>query len=310
MKFPFTTLIALLAFAVRAAELSPHFPGLAHIALQAHDVEKSRAFYTDFLGFAAPCAITNKDGSIRQVSIKINDRQTVELFPEKEAGTDRLRNIAFETDDASKAHQVFSAHGVKTSGDPVTNQIGDVSFTVADPDGHTLEIVQYTPAGGIRLDQGKFLPDTRISKHMMHVGILVGNLDSALEFYAHLLGGAEIWRGARDPKQLNWVNVKLADSDDYVEFMLYSEMPNLDKLGSLHHMCLTVPDVEAAKATLEARATRVGYTRPMAISTGINRKRQLNVWDPDGTRVELMEPNTVDGKPAKFSTAPPPKHAP
>jgi len=45
----------------------------------------------------------------------------------------------------------------------------------------------------------------------------------------------------------------------------------------------------------------------MEIRTGVNRKRQLNLFDPDGTRVELMEPKTIDGAPAPSSTAPPPK---
>ena len=40
---------------------------------------------------------------------------------------------------------------------------------------------------------------------------------------------------------------------------------------------------------------------------GTNRKRQLNLFDADGTRVELMEPRTVDGQPVPPSTAPPPK---
>jgi len=66
--------------------------------------------------------------------------------------------------------------------------------------------------------------------------------------------------------------------------------------------------VDNAKAILEQRAARIGYTRPMEIQTGINHKRQLNVYDPDGTRVELMEPNTIDGKPVPPSTAPPPHH--
>jgi len=45
----------------------------------------------------------------------------------------------------------------------------------------------------------------------------------------------------------------------------------------------------------------------MEIRTGTNRKRQMNLFDPDGTRTELMEPRTVDGKPAVSSTAPAPK---
>jgi lactoylglutathione lyase len=41
--------------------------------------------------------------------------------------------------------------------------------------------------------------------------------------------------------------------------------------------------------------------------TGINRKRQVNLFDPDGTRVELMEPDTIDGRPVPSSTLPPPR---
>jgi hypothetical protein len=57
---------------------------------------------------------------------------------------------------------------------------------------------------------------------------------------------------------------------------------------------------------LKKRAEKVGYTREIVLQTGVNRKRQINLYDPDGTRIELMEPNTVDGKPAPNSTAPPP----
>ena len=139
------------------------------------------------------------------------------------------------------------------------------------------------------------MPDTRISSHMTHAGILVGPLEPAMSFYCGVLGGKETWRGSRDSKQLSWVNVKFPETEDYVEFMLYSELPAPDKRGKQHHLCLVVPDVEKAKALLEPRAARIGYMRSMDIATGVNRKRQL------------MEPRTVDGLPAASSTAPPPK---
>src|SRR5215468_9384517 len=76
----------------------PHITGLSHIALYVHDLEKSRAFYKDFLGFAEPYSLTNSDGSLHLTWIKINDRQTIELFPET-TNSDRLYHIALETDD-------------------------------------------------------------------------------------------------------------------------------------------------------------------------------------------------------------------
>jgi lactoylglutathione lyase len=57
---------------------------------------------------------------------------------------------------------------------------------------------------------------------------------------------------------------------------------------------------------LEARPARTNYPRPIEVKVGKNGKRQANLFDPDGTRIELMEPNTVDGKPVPSSTAPPP----
>ena len=142
---------------------------------------------------------------------------------------------------------------------------------------------------------------------MRHAGILVGSLDAGLTFYRDILGFRETWRGSRDGKTLDWVNLQLPDGDDYIEFMLYGELPAPDKRGSQHHICLVVPDIEAAAGVIRSRAAKAGYTRPIETRTGINRKRQLNLYDPDGTRSELMEPGTVDGTPTPSSPALPPR---
>jgi lactoylglutathione lyase len=72
---------------------------------------------------------------------------------------------------------------------------------------------------------------------------------------------------------------------------------------------LEIEDAETAVARLNRRRYRQSYTRDIEIRTGINRKRQVNLYDPDGTRVELMESRTVDGTPAPASTLPPPSRA-
>jgi lactoylglutathione lyase len=63
-----------------------------------------------------------------------------------------------------------------------------------------------------------------------------------------------------------------------------------------------------ARAAIENSPARTSYTRPIEIRVGINRRRQLNLFDPDGTRSELMEPQTVDGVPPVSSTNPYPAH--
>jgi lactoylglutathione lyase len=78
-------------------------------------------------------------------------------------------------------------------------------------------------------------------------------------------------------------------------------------MGVKNHICLVVPDIEKAVAALQARPNYKDYGQKIEIKTGVNGKRQANLFDPDGTRVELMEPTTANGKPVPPSTASPPQ---
>ena len=289
---------------LKAAE-RPRITGVAHIALFVQDIEKSRAFYHDFLGYEEVFQLDNPNGSLSLTFVKVNDRQYIELFPEKEPGTDRLNHISVEVDDAEAMRAYLGSRGIKVPEKVGKGRIRNSNFNVKDPDGHTVEIVQYQPDGWTVRDNGKALKGPRISPRMMHLGILVGALEPAMKFYRDILGFEEIWRGSKDGQQLSWVNMKVPNGKDYVEFMLYDRIPAATARGTQHHICLEVDDIDQALAELEKRPARKAYTRPLEIRTGINRKRQLNLFDPDGTRIELMEARTVDGKPTPSSTAPP-----
>jgi catechol 2,3-dioxygenase-like lactoylglutathione lyase family enzyme len=188
-----------------------------------------------------------------------------------------------------------------------TGKIGNIQFGIVDPDRHNVEIVQYQPQGWTIRDRGKALPDTRIATRIAHLGVLVGTLAPSLQFYGQTLGFQETWRGGPSAKVLSWVNMRVPHGRDYLELMLYEKLPPPEERGGKNHICLEVPDVARAVAVLEQRRARTGYARPIEVKVGVNRKRQANLFDPDGTRVELMEPNTVDGRPTPPSTAPPPR---
>jgi catechol 2,3-dioxygenase-like lactoylglutathione lyase family enzyme len=289
------------------APARPHILGIAHVAFSVSDIEKSRAFYKDFLGFAEPFKLNNADGSLALTFIKINDQQYLELFPGLDPDADRLHHVAVQTDDAERMRLYLAVHGVKVPDYVPKGRIGNLNFNISDPDGHTIEIVEYAPEGWSMREKGKFMPAGRISQHLLHAGILVGDLAAAMRFYGEILGFHEIWRGSSDGKTLSWVNLRVPDGGDYIEFMLYRNLPPPEKRGVEHHICLETPDVAAALAKLEARPYRSGYARPLEPRTGINRRRQLNLFDPDGTRTELMEPGTVDGVPPPPSQAPAPR---
>ena len=116
---------------------------------------------------------------------------------------------------------------------------------------------------------------------------------SANGFYRDVLGMEEIWRGGSDPSKTSWVNMRVPEGTDYLEYMLRDAPSSRRQLGVDHHICLRVPDIQAAWERVRERAiadSREGLEPPRI---GRNQKWQLNLYDPDGTRVELMEPFNV-----------------
>ena len=281
--------------------------GISHMAIFVSDLEKARGFYEDLLGYAEPFNLKRDDGSVRIAYVKINEDQYIELFTDKPTHEGQLNHIAFYTDWAEGARAFLALQGVKTPENVPKGEIGNLNFTVSDPDGHTVEIVQYEPDSWTRQAAGKFLPDTRVSTHMDHLGVTIGALAPALKFYGENFGLSEFWRGSSSGTTLSWVNMRVPDGQDYLEFMLYGAPLAVKDLGGKNHICLVVPDIEKAVAMLKARPSAKNYSAPIEIKVGVNGKRQANLFDPDGTRVELMEPNTFDGKGRPPSTAPPPR---
>ena len=304
---PFTVLLLIPLLAAAQEPKRPRILGLAHVALRVGDIAKARAFYKDFLGYGEPFQLNQPDGSLSLTFIKVNDEQYIELFPGLDPSADRLHHISFYTDDAEAMRRYLASRGVAVPDRVPKGRIGNSNFNVKDPDGHTVEIVQYEADGWSMRDKGKFLGESRISTRMLHAGILVGDVAAAMKFYGDVLGFREIWRGSSTGETLSWINLRVPDGGDYIEFMLYKDLPAGDRRGTQHHICLEVPEMEAARLRLEPRAKATGYERPLESRVGRNRRRQLNLFDPDGTRIELMEPGTVDGVPTPSSTAPPPR---
>jgi lactoylglutathione lyase len=307
MRFIFGFLLCL-SLSAQAPPARPKVLGLAHYSIFVSDLAKARAFYEDFLGYEEAFTLPKADGTVQMAFVKINDHQYLELLNQPSRGEGQLNHLGLYTDDVERMRLYLASRGVKVPDQAILNRIGNRKISVVDPDGHTVEIVEYLPDSWTGKDTGKHMPATRISDRMMHAGILVGHLDAAAAFYGGILGCHETWRGnSLRSTTLNWVNMRVPDGDNHVEFMLYKELPPPDRRGVEHHICLAVPDIRKAVATLEARPARKGYAREMKIAVGVDNKRQVGLFDPDGTRVEMMEFEPIDGKPAPSSTLPPPR---
>jgi len=288
----------------------PKITGISHVGYFVSDLPKALAFWHDFLGFDEAYSLTKKDSQdIRIAFIKVNDHQHIELFNEPPTHPpNMMSHLCFTVDDIEAMRTYLRAKGFAVKpGDGGKTRTGDYAFEIKDPDGMLVEFVQSLPTGMEMKAAGKFEPDTRISTKIYHLGFLVGNSQKSMDFYGKILGFQETWRGGANPKQLSWINMRVPDGQDYVEFMLYANAP--DKFGTKNHIAMSVPDINKSLEILKARPAFKDYGRELTIATGVNQKRQMNIYDPDGTRVELMEENTVTGKPTPSSTAPPPPPA-
>jgi len=307
MKWVSSAVVAVCLLAQAPTE-RPRLLGIAHLAVFVSNPAAAKGFYQDLLGFEVSFAVPATATLPARTFVKINERQWLELIDSPTAGEGQLDHVALYTADAERMRRYLAARRVHVPEAAGIGPTGDRTFTVIDPDGHRVEFVEYRTGSRTGKDAGAHLPATRISERALHVGILVGELARSTSFYGGILGFEETWRGsaAKSPT-LSWVNMRVPDGSDYLEFMLYGEKPAPDRRGTAHHLCLLVPDAARAVAELESRPARKAYAHPIEVRTGVNRKRQVNLFDPDGTRVELMEPDTVDGKPAPPSTLPPPR---
>jgi len=294
--------LSLATLPVASDTLKPRLLGVAGITVRATDLTRSTIFYRDLLGFSEVSPVDDQNGARL---FRINERQFVEVLPGLDPAQDRLVRVVLQTDRVGLMRSHLSWRGWKVPSAVSVDRRGWRSIQVADQEGRQLEFIEYPKNISDSLGKGSNLTLTPISTRLLHAGIIVTAVPPALNFYAGLLGLREFWRGSgRDSKYLSWINMRLPESEDYLELMLYGEEPPGDRRGSAHHLCLEVPDIEAARARLEANPVRASYTRPIEIRVGVNRRRQLNLFDPDGTRTELMEPRTIDGVPPVSSRDP------
>jgi len=160
---------------------------------------------------------------------------------------------------------------------------------VKDPEGHDIEFQQLLPGGMHAARFGQSMPESRISARIIHAGLTVTDRAAADRFWRDILGFTETWHGGRTDDAVDWVDMRVPEGTDWLEYMLNVHNPSPRTLGVMHHFGLGVPNVEATYQKLETR----GVKMPEKPKIGRDGKSQLNLFDPDLTRVELMEPKPV-----------------
>jgi len=289
------------AAAPRAAPSRPAITGISHLAVYTSDQAVSAHFYTVDLGARRGADPEDAAGA----RYYFGPTQFVEVLPlPAGSGADRLAHIAWQTSDVVAMRAYLLAHGV-TPVSAVESGDGSRWITTHDPEGNEVQFVQTTtPAAAV---------PGAISDHIIHAGYLVHNRAAEDRFYRDVLGFRPYWYGAMKPGKVDWVSQQVPDGNDWLEYMLVgpgstTPLDHVDhnELGVLDHVSLGVTNMEATVTRLIAGDHL--SPRHDGPQMGRDGKWQANLYDPDGTRIELMEFQPVTKPCCSAFTADSPTH--
>lgn len=264
-----------------ALPVRPKIYGIDLVQFKAVDLQKSTAFYSRVLGLSSgysscrgilnPCFVVNPSQRIELVQARSGD------------GGSFLHKVGFATNDVAGMRAYLLTHDVRTSAIE-RGPNGFRRFDVTDPEGNTIAFAE----------ADTYVQDLerphQVSQRLFHAGWVVRNLDVERKFYCGLLGFRLYWYGGFKDKDVDWYEVQVPDGDNWIEFMLnIPANAGRQELGIQNHFSLGVSDIKVAAAKLRAN----GLSKFDQPEIGRDGKWSFDIYDPDGNRVEFMEPGNA-----------------
>lgn len=278
-RFAGVSVVLLAATSVWSQVKRPEITGIAFVRFYAADPAADKTFYAERLGLPE----SNGAGGLMRFSV--GTRQSIEVQPlPSPAPASRLAEIGFLTRDVPAMRVYLERHGLKVEDE------GKDAIRTSDPEGNEVAFTQQP-----KLDRtsapasppaGK--PGTPTSRRIIHAGWEVHSREAEDSFFLKLLGFRPYWYGGMQEGRTDWVSLQVPEGTDWVEYMLGAKPDaNARQLGVMNHVSLGVKDIDDATRQLIAN----GWTDPQTRKSqmGKDGKMQLNVFDPDQSRVEFME---------------------
>lgn len=264
-------------FALSQSTRRPHITGIDHVAFYTTNPEDVKRLYGHTLGLVSAPPVEPGE-TMRFMS----GEQWVgySAAPDPKA-TDRMDHVAFATDNIAGLRRYLTSNGFKAAQIQGRSD-HSLSFSMNDPEGHRIEFVERAKQASVPPE-----PDA-VTRRVIHAGFLVYNRAAEDHFYREVLGFRPYWHGGMKDNETDWVSLQVPDGTDWLEYMLNQpEHPDLQLTGVMNHISYGVSDMKKAQALLEARGWKPhGDERAQM---GRDGKWQLNLYDADLTRVELME---------------------
>jgi catechol 2,3-dioxygenase-like lactoylglutathione lyase family enzyme len=265
--------------------------GLAGIAFRVSDLDKARAYYNGVLGL--PVAFTVKDrNGVTSIFYKVNDDQFVETVGDLKPGEiNRQARVMIQSSDLKRLHALYAERGLNPTA-IATGSDGNPVFRVIGPDEAKIDFVEYVSGSQQSRLRGKLLDPRRVTTHLWHVGIYTKDRAIGTAFYEQKLGFA---RG-RDLPGGRGEYLETPSSDRNTETKYPPLDPNdpatrarydREVMGAVQHMGIEVADMRATRDLVQERGK---YTDlQVRAHVGNNRHWLMHIFDPDGSRTEILE---------------------
>lgn len=278
-----TLLLAMLVTSLCALSQTPRprILGIDHVSFYTTSPEGVKKLYAGTLGLDSGAPI--ESGQIIRFRV---GTQWIGYSPAPDSkATDRMDHVAFITDNIVALRRYLTSQGIKpTQIEGRSNH--SMAFSITDPDGHHIEFVERAK---VELAPAGLMNRSQVSYHMIHTGFVVYHRDAEDHFYRDILGFRLYWHGHDKPDGPDdWVAMQVPDGTDWLEYMLNQpEHMDLQLTGVMNHISLGVADMKKAQAIMESHGWKPNKDEQAEI--GKDGKWQLDVFDPDWSRVELME---------------------
>jgi catechol 2,3-dioxygenase-like lactoylglutathione lyase family enzyme len=252
----------------------PAITGIAFARFYTTDPPGAQKFYGETLGYKR----LQSDG---KWTYPVNSSQWIEILTSSPPRPDvRMAAVGFTTRNAALLKRYLAVHGIPTD---LPLKAGE--FGVRDPEGNLVIFVQQASNKLV----AKAPPSPRAtSRRVIHFGFIVRDAAKEDTFWRDVLGFRPYWHGGRTNSRTDYQSIQVPDGTDWLEYMLNGPpAPTLKQAGVMDHFSLGVAHMADAVAALE----RNKCDGPNCVETQIGRdgKVQLNLFDPDLTRVEFME---------------------
>ena len=308
--FCFFFAFLLLATSFIAAQTQPTRPkilGIADVHLSSTNIASARDFYSKTLNPGGSC-LWCEEAPHSPLMVLLNRDQLlfIDRSPEP-APSNLVSEVSFAVDDLEELLKYLKAQKIKVTATKTNELHTEVvkvysSLLVTDPEGHRIAFVR-RPSHVL---WAPTLPLVASSNpiHLIHAGFIVHDRSATEHFYKDILGFRPYWHGGMKDDQTDWVSMQVPDGTDWLEFMVNVE-PDADQRlrGIMNHIAIGVTDIHATQKKL----IEAGVKLTEQPQIGRDGKWQLNLYDPDDTRVELMEFTPVQKPCCSEYTGPHPK---